>query len=339
MKRAFSFIIPVYNRPNEVRELFESMRLLEGQIPFEVVLVEDGSTEDASEVVTAFRNTLSINYLSKENTGPGNSRNYGMQRAKGNYFIILDSDCLLPPGYLQAVSGSLEVDYADCYGGPDSAHMGFTPLQKAIDYAMTSVLTTGGIRGGRKDKKGFEPRSFNMGISESAFKATGGFGDIHPGEDPDLSIRLKAMGYSVKLIPEAYVYHKRRVTFGAFGRQVRKFGKVRPILNKWHPQSSRITYWLPSLFFLGLIFSVGALLFGTAPFSYLPLMVYAVYFLLLLADSWIRTASLKVALLAVIAVFLQFTAYGIGFLESTFLVTFNRRNPRELFPELFFKKT
>lgn len=339
MKRAFSFIIPVYDRPNEVRELFESMRLLEGQIPFEVVLVEDGSTEDASEVVAAFRNTLSINYLVKKNTGPGNSRNYGMQRAKGNYFIILDSDCLLPPGYLQAVSGSLEADYADCYGGPDRAHEGFTALQKAIDYAMTSFLTTGGIRGGHKDIKGFEPRSFNMGISERAFRETGGFGDIHPGEDPDLSIRLKAMGYSVKLIPEAFVYHKRRVTFGAFGRQVRKFGKVRPILNKWHPQSARITYWLPSFFFLGFIFSVGALLFGTAPFRYLPLMVYAAYFLLLLADSGIRTASLKVAFLALIAVNLQFTAYGLGFLESTFLVTFNRRNPRELFPELFFKKT
>lgn len=339
MKLAFSFIIPVYNRPNEVRELFESMRLLEGQIPFEVVLVEDGSTEDASEVVAAFSNTLTINYLAKENTGPGNSRNYGMQRAKGNYFIILDSDCLLPPGYLQAVSASLVEEYADCYGGPDKAHPGFSPLQKAIDYAMTSFLTTGGIRGGRKDVKGFEPRSFNMGISEKAFRETGGFGDIHPGEDPDLSIRLKAMGYSVKLIPDAFVYHKRRVTFTAFGRQVRKFGMVRPILNSWHPQSARITYWFPSFFFLGFIFSVGALLFAAAPFRFIPLLAYAVYFLLLLVDCGMKTASLKVALLAMVAVFLQFTAYGLGFLESTFLVTFNRKNPRDLFPELFFKKS
>jgi glycosyltransferase involved in cell wall biosynthesis len=337
MELAFSFIIPVYNRPNEVRELFESLQLLEGQIPFEVVLVEDGSTEDATEVVAEFSDSLTIKYLVKENTGPGHSRNYGMQRANGNYFIILDSDCMLPPGYLRAVSTSLEGDYVDCFGGPDQAHRSFSPVQKAVDYAMTSVLTTGGIRGGRRAIKGFEPRSFNMGISVSAFRDTGGFGDIHPGEDPDLSIRLKAKGYTIKLIPDAFVYHKRRISFRAFYRQVRKFGKVRPILNKWHPQSARIVYWFPSLFIMGLFLAVVLPLFDPSPLWFFPSAFYVGYFLVLLADSWRRTATLKVALLAVMAVLLQFTAYGFGFLESTILVTFSGKKPRELFPELFFK--
>jgi glycosyltransferase involved in cell wall biosynthesis len=337
MELAFSFIIPVYNRPNEVRELFESMRLLEGKIPFEVVLVEDGSTEDASEVVAEFSDSLPVKYLVKENTGPGHSRNYGMQQANGNYFIILDSDCMLPPGYLMAVSTSLEEDYVDCFGGPDQAHRSFSPIQKAVNYAMTSVLTTGGIRGGRQAIKGFEPRSFNMGISVSAFRDSGGFGDIHPGEDPDLSIRLKTKGYTIKLIPDAFVYHKRRISFRAFYRQVRKFGKVRPILNKWHPHSARIVYWFPSLFILGLILAVVLPLFDPAPLWFYPIAFYFGYFLILLADSWMRTAGLKVALLAVLAVLLQFTAYGLGFLESTILVKFSGKNPRELFPELFFK--
>ncbi len=336
MELHFSFVIPVYNRPQEIRELFNSMRDLEGEYPYEIVLVEDGSTRDASQVVEEFRKFLPITYLVKPNSGPGDSRNYGMKRAKGNYFIILDSDCLLPAGYLKAVKDSLSEQYVDCYGGPDRAHASFSTVQKAVDYAMTALLTTGGIRGGGKKGKRFEPRSFNMGLSKKAFLDTGGFGNIHPGEDPDLSIRLRDMGYSLGLIPEAFVYHKRRISFGAFFRQVRKFGKVRPILNHWHPQSARITYWFPTAFMLGLLVAFLLPLLLAAPLGYIPLGLYGGYFLVLLGDAWKRSHSFGVACLSVWAVILQFTAYGLGFLESTILVTFSNKKPREVFPELFF---
>ncbi len=332
----FSFIIPVYNRPREVQELFESLQAMEGDTPFEVVLVEDGSTEDASAVVAAFRNSLPISYLVKENTGPGPSRNYGMQRARGNYFIILDSDIILPPEYLRRVVDSLNERYVDCFGGPDKAHPSFTPVQKSIDYVMTSFLTTGGIRGGKAASKRFEPRSFNMGLSARAFHDSGGFGNIHPGEDPDLSIRLKKMGYSLALFPTAFVYHKRRISFKAFFRQVRKFGKVRPILNRWHPGTSRLTYWFPTLFVLGLLLAVLLLFVLPAPLRFVLPALYAGYLTTLLANAFFKTGSPKVALLAVAATILQFSAYGLGFLESTILVTFSKRKPEEIFPELFF---
>lgn len=336
MELSFSFIIPVYNRPQEVRELFESIRAIEADVPFEVVLVEDGSTEDAAAVVAEFEKAIPITYLPKQNTGPGPSRNYGMQRARGNYFIILDSDCVLPPQYLRVVNKSLQDQFVDCYGGPDTVHEDFSPVQKAINYAMTSVLTTGGIRGGLKRLKGFEPRSFNMGLSRKAFEDSGGFGNIHPGEDPDLSIRLRNKGYSTKLIPEAYVYHKRRINFKAFYRQMRKFGMVRPILNKWHPQTRKITYWFPTCFIAGLALSLLVLFTTPAPLGYLLAGMYLIYFLALFADAWRRNRSPVVALMAIAAVVVQFTAYGIGFLKSTFLVTFSRREPRDLFPELFY---
>ncbi len=224
MKLNFSFIVPVYNRPNEIDELLHSLSNLIGDIPFEVVIIEDGSTITSKAVVEKFITTLNISYYFKANSGPGDSRNFGMRKAKGNYFIILDSDCILPKQYLKKVLKSLTENFVDCFGGPDAAHKDFTTLQKAIDFSMTSFITTGGIRGSKHAVNRFQPRSFNMGLSKAAFEASKGFGNIHPGEDPDLTIRLWQLGYQTKLIEDAFVYHKRRISWSKFYTQVYKFG-------------------------------------------------------------------------------------------------------------------
>ncbi len=329
----FSFIIPVYNRPEEIRELLESLLEQTYQNSYEVVIVEDGSQNRSEEVVRSFQKKLPISYYFKENSGPGDSRNYGMRKAKGNYFIILDSDCLLPPTYLDSASKALEDHYVDCFGGPDTAHPSFSTTQKAINYAMTAFITTGGIRGNKKAAQQFQPRSFNMGISKEAFEKTGGFGKIHPGEDPDLSIRLWGLGFKTRLIPEAYVYHKRRVDFNKFYTQVKKFGMVRPILNSWHPKTAKLTYWFPFFFIIGLIAAIFFAIVQIPWFSYL----YLLYFVVVLIDSWYKNKKLGIALLSLWAVIIQFTGYGLGFFKSTFLLTFSRKKPQELFPFLFFK--
>ena len=333
MKLYFSFIVPVYNRPNEVDELLQSLSLLDYQAPFEVVIVEDGSTMSAEQVVDGYRNKLDITYLKKDNSGPGSSRNYGMERAKGNYFIVLDSDCIIPPQYLGLVDAALNKDYVDCFGGPDAAHTSFSQVQKAINYAMTSVLTTGGIRGSKKAVGKFQPRSFNMGISKQAFEKTQGFGNIHPGEDPDLTFRIWEAGFKTKLIPEAYVYHKRRIDWGKFYTQVKKFGMVRPILNQWYPDTAKITYWFPSLFSLGLLCSFVLMFFGFLT----PIAIYLLYFGVLFVHSYIENKSVKVAFLSLIAVTIQFFGYGFGFLKNSLLLAFSEKDPQILFPKLFFK--
>lgn len=328
----FSFIVPVYNRPNEIRELLQSLAEQTYTKPYEIVIVEDGSSLDSEEEIQKF-SQLPITYLRKPNSGPGDSRNYGMQRAKGNYFIVLDSDCILPSDYLVKAEASLQENYVDCYGGPDAAHKSFSSVQKAINYAMTSLWTTGGIRG-RKDAVGkFQPRSFNMGISKTAFQKTGGYGNIHPGEDPDLTIRLWNNGFETKLIPEAYVYHKRRIDWNKFYIQVNKFGMVRPILNKWHPSTAKITYWFPALFCLGFLFSIAVAFMGFRWFLYL----YVFYFGLIFVDSLLKNKSIRIAFLSLIAVVIQFVGYGYGFLKSTFTLMFNNKKAEELFPKLFFK--
>ena len=329
-----SLIIPVYNRPEEIRELLESLLEQKFSKEYEVVIIEDGSTIDSKEVISTFEDRLNISYYQKPNTGPGDSRNYGMQHAKGNYFIVLDSDCILPPQYLEEIDTELQSNYIDCFGGPDAADQSFTTVQKAINYVMTSFWTTGGIRGGKKSVGKFQPRSFNMGISKEAFQKTGGFGQIHPGEDPDLTFRIWEAGYDSRLFPKAYVYHKRRVDWNKFYTQVNKFGMVRPILTKWHPKTARLTYWFPSLFLLGLIGSVVLWVFGIG----WSLLVYLIYFLLLFLDSLLKNKNLIVAILSLYAALVQFTGYGYGFLKSTFLVNFSRKKPETLFPKLFFKK-
>ncbi len=330
----FSFIIPVYNRPDEIEELLESLTKQTYQKPFEVVIVEDGSTIPCEHIVDKYRTKLNITYYLKYNSGPGDSRNFGMSYGKeGDYFIILDSDCIIPPNYLMAVEKSLEERYVDCFGGPDNMLPSFTAIQKAINFTMTSVLTTGGVRGATEKLEKFQPRSFNMGISRKAFEASKGFSNIHPGEDPDLSIRLWKLGFETKLIPEAFVYHKRRIDWEKFYIQVNKFGKVRPILNQWYPEYAKPTFFLPALFVIGFIVGVLALIFT---FDWI-LKLYFAYTVLIFLASTVKNRNLKVGFYTIIALWRQFFGYGLGFIESYYKINVLRKKPQEAFPELFFK--
>jgi glycosyltransferase, family 2 len=329
----YSFIIPIYNRPEELDELLNSLVSQTYEGDFEVVVIEDGSTITSEQICKKYQNDLSITYLSKPNTGPGDSRNYGMQRAQHDYFLILDSDCILPSHYLEAVDDFLQAHYIDCFGGSDTATDDFTDIQKAINYTMTSLLTTGGIRGSQKRIQRFEPRSFNMGLSRKAFEATGGFGKIHPGEDPDLVIRLWEKGFDSAFIPTAFVFHKRRISWAKFRTQVSKFGQTRAILNHWHPQTRKLTFWLPTCFALGLCGTILLAFFGHIA----PLLVYASYFILIGWDSARENRSVKIGFLSVWALLVQFFSYGWGFLRATLKIAFVKKSIETLFPHLFFK--
>lgn len=333
----FSIIIPVYNRPEEIKELLDSLLLATYNANFEIVIVEDGSTISSKVVVEKYSEKLNISYFYKENTGPGDSRNYGMQKAKGDYFIIFDSDCIIPNTYLSEVEKELTSNFVDCFGGPDKALKSFSNIQKAINFAMTSFLTTGGIRGGSEKIDKFQPRSFNMGISKKAFEISKGFGNIHPGEDPDLTIRLWKLGFKTRLFPTAFVYHKRRIDWEKFSLQVNKFGKARPILNKRYPEYSKITYWFPTIFVLGLIASVFILFIAyDSIFNDWPLKFYFSYFVVIFIVSSIQNRNPIIGFLSIIAVWKQFVGYGFGFLNSFFKIFILRQNPEVAFPNLFF---
>ncbi|WP_299248268.1 glycosyltransferase [uncultured Aquimarina sp.] len=334
MNVSFSFVIPVFNRPNEIEELLNSMILLDYEKSYEIVIVEDGSSETAEDVIKKYDDKLHISYYKKPNTGPGDSRNYGMDKAKGNYFLILDSDVLLPSDYLNKVEDFLSINFVHCFGGPDDAHKDFSDLQKAISFSMTSYLTTGGIRGRKNTLGKFQPRSFNMGISKEAFEASEGFGNIHPGEDPDLTIRLWKLGYKTALIPNAKVFHKRRISWDKFYIQVNKFGLVRPILNLWHPETSKITYWFPTLFIAYTLFSLITFFIGYWYF----IALWMLYFIVVFISASINYNSFSIGVQSVIAVFVQFYGYGKGFLKSYYYIHLLKKVPEQQFKKLFFSK-
>ncbi|NNT72943.1 glycosyltransferase [Flavobacterium sp. IMCC34852] len=329
----FSIIIPVYNRPDEINELLESLCLSDYDKNFEIVIVEDGSSIPCGEEIDAFRSKLNISYYYKENSGPGDSRNFGMRMAKGQYFIIFDSDCIIPKQYLTEVEKELTLNYVDCFGGSDAALESFSNIQKAINFAMTSFLTTGGIRGGSEKLNKFQPRSFNMGISKKAFEASNGFGNIHPGEDPDLSIRLWKLGFETRLFSKAFVYHKRRIDWEKFSVQVNKFGKARPILDSWYPEYSKLTFFFPTLFIIGFSISIFLFLLGIT----FPVLCYAFYYILIFVFATLQTKNPEIGFLSVIAVTKQFSGYGRGFLESYIKIKLQKQKPEVAFPELFFK--
>ncbi len=322
----YSIIVPVFNRPDEVEELLESLKNQEFK-DFEVIIVEDGSTKTSRDVCQKFSSSLDIHYFVKPNSGPGLSRNYGAERAQGEFLIILDSDVVLQEKYLSNIEEELSRWDADAFGGPDRAHEDFTSLQKAISYSMTSFLTTGGIRGGKRKLDKFYPRSFNMGIKLKIYKALGGFSSMRFGEDIDFSIRIYKANLSCRLFPEAWVWHKRRTDFRKFFRQVFNSGIARINLYKKYPESLKIVHLLPMVFTLGvtlliLISAVGRVLMAYDDINkwywmclgpLIPILFYAVAIFL---SSLFYNKSLKVAFLSIPAAFIQLLGYGSGFIYA-----------------------
>ena len=306
----YSFIIPVYNRPDEVDELLDSLTRQTIR-DFEVVVVEDGSSVPCKEVVDKYADRLTIHYYNKANSGPGQTRNYGVERANGEYMLILDSDCILPKKYLEMVEADLQSQKADAFGGPDRAHESFTDVQKAINYAMTSFFTTGGIRGGKKKLDKFYPRSFNMGVRKDVYQALEGFSKMRFGEDIDFSIRIFKGGYQCRLFPEAWVWHKRRTDLKKFFKQVHNSGIARINLYKKYPESLKLVHMLPALFTLGVVFLLLASFLWGGSLSLLFLFALIVF-----VDASLQNKSMKIGLLAIAASFIQLTGYGTGFLRA-----------------------
>ena len=307
--------MPVYNRPDELRELLECI-VNQTFTNFEVVVIEDGSTIKCLEVVNSFRDKINISYYFQENTGQGFARNTGFRFAKGNYFIVLDSDALIEPNYLQVVDNQITTRSLDLYGGPDRDHPDFSPIQKAISYSMTSFFTTGGIRGSKKNLGGqFHPRSFNMGLSREVWEKTKGFLLTRMGEDIEFSIRSISTGFKSGLIVEAFIYHKRRTSFSQFYKQLRFFGRARINISRFFPKELKLVHTFPMIFTLGCL-SIPLWYFIAKSIFYLSTILLSFYMLLNFMDSTLKNKSVKVGLLSVIAVFVQLFAYGFGFMNE-----------------------
>lgn len=327
----YSVIIPVYNRPDEVDELLQSLTRQHFK-DFEVIVVEDGSTVPCKEVTEKYEGQLDIHYYNKPNSGPGQSRNYGAERSRGEYLIILDSDCILPVGYFDAVERESHTLPTDAFGGPDRAHSSFTDIQKAINYSMTSFFTTGGIRGGKKKMDKFYPRSFNMGVRRTVYQALGGFSNMRFGEDIDFSIRIFRDNYLCRLFPDAWVYHKRRTDLKKFFKQVYNSGIARINLYKKYPDSLKVVHLLPAAFTLGV-----ALLLLAAPFCIYSLTPILLYALLVCIDSTIQNKSLRIGLYSVAASFIQLIGYGTGFWRAWWQRCIRGRDEFEAFKKNFYK--
>ena len=345
----YSIIVPVYNRPDEVDELLMSLTQ-QTVTDFEVIIVEDGSSVTCKEVCDKYTHSLDLHYYLKRNSGPGQSRNYGAERARGEYLIILDSDVVLPTGYVESLNRELEANPCDAFGGPDSAHSSFTDTQKAISYSMTSFLTTGGIRGGKKKLDKFYPRSFNMGIRRDVYQKLGGFSKMRFGEDIDFSIRIFKGGYKCRLFPSSWVWHKRRTDFRKFFRQVFNSGIARINLYKKYPDTLKLVHLLPSIFTVGVILLVLISAVGRALMHYDPThfhqwyLVCAIPWLPIIAfcaiifiDAAVRHKSVKIGLLSIVASFIQLMGYGSGLITAWWKRCILGKDEFQAFEHTFYK--
>lgn len=310
MSLLFSIIVPVYNRPGEISDLLESLAA-QSDRGFEAVIVEDGSTVPCGNVCRAYEGKVPLQYFFKDNEGRSPARNYGMDRARGDYFVFVDSDCILPPGYIASLRKALEENYSPCFGGPDDAHASFSPLQKAINVSMTSLLTTGGIRGGKVSMEKFTPRTFNMGFSREVYAKVGGFREMFS-EDIDMSTRIRRAGFSIALFRSVKVFHKRRISMRKFWRQVHVFGMSRITLKLLYPGSMKLVHTLPALFTLG----SAALVLLAIFWKWWCVLPLAAWLAAVWIDALIASRSLKVSLLTLLTSPIQLLGYGTGFIRA-----------------------
>ncbi len=311
--RFYSIIIPVYNRPDEIKELLDSLKVQTFK-NFEIIIVEDGSTDKCEEIVKNFKEDFDIRYYFKENSGQGFSRNFGFGKANGDYFIVFDSDCLIPSNYFEIVDNYLDQNPLDAFGGPDRDHHDFTPVQKAISYSMTSLFTTGGIRGRKKHIGQFHPRSFNMGISKEVFQKTGGYIITRMGEDIEFSIRIHRNGFKIGLIEDAIVYHKRRTSLAQFYKQLHFFGRARINVRRFFKNELKLVHLFPASWLIGLIVSIIGGAFHV--FFQFVIYLYGIHLLLIGSGAFFQHKNVKIAFLSVAAGIIQLSAYGVGFITE-----------------------
>ncbi|WKV13959.1 glycosyltransferase [Marivirga harenae] len=314
--RLYSVIIPIFNRPDEINELLESLTRQTLQ-NFEVLVIEDGSTIKCEEICQSFSSQLNVKYFYKENSGQGFSRNFGFEKATGDYYIVFDSDCIIPADYFETVESFLNENPLDAFGGPDAALDSFTIVQKAISYSMTSFFTTGGIRGGEKQLEKFRPRSFNMGISKEVFEKTSGYNITRMGEDIEFSIRIEKAGFKTGLIPKAKVYHKRRTKLGQFYKQLFFFGRGRINIFRFYKSELKLVHLFPLFFVLGMVFWLSTALWNRELFQ-LGGALFTIYYALIGIDAFIKTKNFLVSCLSLVTSFIQLFAYGLGFIKECF---------------------
>lgn len=334
MKPSISIIVAIYNRKEELFELLTSLSQQTDK-EFEIIIVDDGSAIDLKPTIKNFEEIFDIKYFRKDNSGPGLTRNYGATRAENEWLVFVDSDVIVEKDYIENIKNDILTIPCDAFGGADKAHKGFNLMQKAISYSMTSVFTTGGIRGSKKAVSKFQPRSFNMGVKKSVFEEVGGFSEMRIGEDPDLSMTLWEKGFSTAFFDNIAVYHKRRVDFGKFSKQVYQFGCARPILNQRHPNYVKISFAFPTLFMLGYIMGfIEYFVLGRG----IILAFYGLYTFLVFFHALLLTKNISIAGMAVISTYIQMFSYGYGFLKSWVLLNVLRMKPEDAFPHHYYKK-
>ncbi|OJV49572.1 MAG: glycosyl transferase family 2 [Chryseobacterium sp. 39-10] len=331
MLQTISIIIAIYNRKDELFELLNSLSH-QTDTGFEVIVVDDGSQVDLNPTISLFEESLHIQLFRKQNGGPGLARNYGAKRAKNEWLVFLDSDVIVEKNYVENIKKDVEEIPCDAFGGADKAHKGFNLMQKAISYSMTSIFTTGGIRGNKKAVIRFQPRSFNMGVRKSAFEEVNGFSEMRIGEDPDLSMKLWENGFNTAFFDNIGVYHKRRVDFGQFSKQVYQFGCARPILNQRHPRYVKVSFAFPSLFLIGYV--LGFIEYFALQRGFI-LAMYGIYTFLVFFHALYKTRNISIAAMAIISTYIQMFSYGYGFLKSWVLLNIFRKKPQDAFPHHF----
>ncbi len=334
MQKTISIVVAIFNRKDELFELLNSL-IAQTDKDFEVIIVDDGSFVDLLPTVETFKEMLNIQYFKKANSGPGLSRNYGANRAKNDWLVFVDSDVIVEKDYIENIKKNLEKTDCAAFGGADKAHKGFNLLQKAISYSMTSVFTTGGIRGSKKAVTRFQPRSFNMGVNKEIFLKIGGFSEMRIGEDPDLSMTIWEKGYKTAFFDDIGVYHKRRTDLGKFSKQVYQFGCARPILNQRHPDYVKPTFWFPTLFLLGYV--AGILEYFLLQKGFV-LACYGFYTLVIFLHALYLTKNIAIAAQAIITTYIQMFSYGYGFLESWVKLNVLKMKPEDAFPKHFHQK-
>jgi len=334
MQKTISIVVAIFNRKDELFELLNSL-IAQTDKDFEVIIVDDGSFVDLLPTVETFKEMLNIQYFKKANSGPGLSRNYGANRAKNDWLVFVDSDVIVEKDYIENIKKNLEKTDCAAFGGADKAHKGFNLLQKAISYSMTSVFTTGGIRGNKKAVTRFQPRSFNMGVNKEIFLKIGGFSEMRIGEDPDLSMTIWENGYQTAFFDDIGVYHKRRTDLGKFSKQVYQFGCARPILNQRHPDYVKPTFWFPTLFLLGYV--AGILEYFLLQKGFV-LACYGFYTLVIFLHALYLTKNIAIAAQAIITTYIQMFSYGYGFLESWVKLNILKMKPEDAFPKHFHQK-
>lgn len=246
-----SVVIPVHNNEKTIGECLTSLMRVDYEPGFEIIVLDDESTDRTAEICASYP---AVKLIRLKKQGPSAARNLGVESSVGTYIAFTDGDCVIEPDWLKELEKCFISDEIAGAGGDQKSPEREIPFGRLVqDYLKAIGFMTDYIKNDKSLIETDHNPSCNSMYRKRVLIEAGGFDpDLWPGEDVELDLKVRRLGYKLIYNPKACVGHYRPGSYAGFARMMRRYGASQRYLVGKYGLFRKIHYVPVILFFVAL---------------------------------------------------------------------------------------